>query len=58
MQIELTDNEIVIRLPRISQVSKSGKSLVLATTNGNKKTGVIVDDKELVVGVNAYIPRN
>lgn len=36
--------------------SASGKTLRVASTCGNMKTGVTVDGKELVIGVNAYIP--
>jgi hypothetical protein len=35
--------------------SKSKKSLVLATTHGNQASGVNVDGKALIVGVNAYL---
>lgn len=35
--------------------SASGKSRVIASTNGNKTTSVMVDGKPLVIGLNAYI---
>ena len=35
--------------------SKSGKSLVVASTNGNVTTSTLVDGKPLVIGLNAYI---
>ena len=37
--------------------SKSGKSVVLATTGGNQKTDYVYKDENVVVGLNAYIPR-
>ena len=37
--------------------SKSGKSLTVATTNGNHATTAQVGGKVLVVGVNAYTAR-
>ena len=36
-------------------VSKSGKTLVVATTHGNIQTSVEVDGKPLTIGLNAYI---
>ena len=35
--------------------SASGKTLVVASTRGNQKTGVQIDGKELYLGVNAYV---
>lgn len=38
-------------------VSKSGKTLVVASSRGNVTTAAQVDGKTVVVGVNAYIKR-
>jgi len=35
--------------------SASGKTLVVATTHGNQPSGVNVNGKALIVGVNAYL---
>jgi len=35
--------------------SKSGKTLVVATTHGNQPSGLNVHGKALIVGVNAYL---
>ena len=35
--------------------SASGKTLVVASTRGNQKTGVQIDERDLYVGVNAYV---
>lgn len=35
--------------------SASGKSIVVASTRGNKTTELIVDGKPLVIAVNAYV---
>ncbi|EEF62225.1 hypothetical protein [Pedosphaera parvula] len=35
--------------------SASGKTLVVATTSGNKPTEVQVNGKSVIVGLNAYI---
>jgi hypothetical protein len=55
----LEGDELVIRLPMNEKPerSTSGKTLVVASTRGNKETDVIVDGKKVVVGVNAYIPK-
>jgi len=34
--------------------SKSGKSLIYASTNGNTNTGLRVNGSDLIVGLNAY----
>jgi len=35
--------------------SKSGKSLVIASSNGNVATTAIVDGKPVIIGLNCYI---
>lgn len=54
--IDKTANELVIRLPmNVPQPSKSGKTLVVASTHGNKVTDCLVDGKPITIGANAYI---
>ena len=58
--IEKTDNGdiLVIRAPLSEPtVSKSGKTLVVASSRGNKETDAQVNGKNIVVGLNAYIYR-
>ena len=38
--------------------SSSGKTLVVATTNGNVATDVEVNGKTLYIGLNAYIRKD
>lgn len=47
---------LILTLPIIKggRPSKSGKTTVFATTNGNQPTTVTIDGKPLIVGVNAY----
>ena len=45
---------IVIDL-QTPQTSKSGKTLVVASTHGNIMTGEKINGKEVTIGVNAYI---
>ena len=35
--------------------SASGKTLVVASSRGNQKTGVQIDGKDLYLGINAYV---
>ena len=47
---------LVIRIPIGKPTpSASGKTLVVASTRGNQKTGVQIDGKEVYLGVNAYV---
>ena len=56
MKVALKDNVLVIEMPCGQPTpSKSGKSLIVASTRGNIKTSVQVDGKPLTVSVNAYV---
>jgi hypothetical protein len=48
---------LVIRVPLNSHptLSASGKTLVVATSHGNKQTEIEIQGKPVFVGVNAYI---
>lgn len=35
--------------------SKSGKSILVASSGGNKPTAAVIDGKNVVIGLNAYI---
>jgi hypothetical protein len=49
-------NMLVIRIPIAkATTSASGKTLVVASTRGNQKTGIQIDGKDLYLGVNAYV---
>jgi len=49
---------LFIRLPlQPPTPSASGKTLVVATTRGNRPTSAVIDGKPVTVGVNAYITR-
>jgi hypothetical protein len=51
------DGFLVIRVPMNPTPvrSASGKTLVVASTHGNKQTEVEVDGKPVIVGLNAYV---
>lgn len=59
MKVEVKGNDLVITLPfnKTGNDSKSGKTKVHATTNGNQASTVEVNGKQLIVGVNAYTPK-
>jgi hypothetical protein len=53
----IEDGFLVIRVPMNPTPvrSASGKTLVVASTHGNKQTEVEVDGKPVIVGLNAYV---
>lgn len=55
---KIENGNLVITLPlQTPTASASGKTLVVASTRGNVKTDVVIDGKQVTIGVNAYIPR-
>ena len=57
MKTEIINNKIIITLDiQTPEISKSGKTLTVATTQGFKKTELKIDGKNVSVSVNAYIP--
>lgn len=46
---------LTISVPMIKRPSGSGKTTVVASTNGNHATAAMVDGKPVIVGLNAYI---
>lgn len=59
MKVEIKDDQLIITIPVLDppQPSASGKTLVIATTRGNIKTELAHQGKQVVIGLNAYIPR-
>jgi hypothetical protein len=59
MTAKIEGNELVLRIPLNPQPTPSatGKTLVVATSHGNKETEAVVNGKNVVVGLNAYIRR-
>ncbi len=56
MQARIEGNKLIIEIEmQPPTVSASGKTLVVASTRGNKTTEAKVDGKPIVVGLNAYI---
>jgi hypothetical protein len=46
-----------IQVPINARPSKSGKTTVIASTNGNQTSSLQHDGFNVVIGVNAYIPK-
>lgn len=58
MKVEVIDGNLVITIPMQEPTpSASGKTLVVATTSGNKETEVKVQGRPVIIGLNAYIKR-
>lgn len=56
MQVKIEGTDLVIRMPlQAPTPSSSGKTLIVASTGGNKTTNALVDGKPVVIGLNAYI---
>lgn len=55
----IVGNKLVIEIPLnvVPVSSTSGKTLVVASTHGNKVTDAQVNGKNVVIGLNAYIPK-
>lgn len=45
---------LTVSIPISARTSASGKSLVIASTNGNIQTDVMYDGKPVTIGLNAY----
>uniref|UniRef100_A0A6M3MDJ8 Uncharacterized protein n=1 Tax=viral metagenome TaxID=1070528 RepID=A0A6M3MDJ8_9ZZZZ len=57
MEVKIEAGKLIISLPISERPSKSGKTLVVASSNGNIQTSLIHKDKPVTIGVNAYISR-
>ena len=56
MKAEVKGDNLVITIPlnKSGTVSKSGKTMVHASTHGNVATAVLVNGQPLTIGLNAY----
>lgn len=55
MKKEGTLDVLCVTLPISKRPSASGKTTVVASTNGNKPSAVNIDGKPVIIGLNAYI---
>ncbi|MBL8798546.1 MAG: hypothetical protein JNM56_31915 [Planctomycetia bacterium] len=58
MTARIEGNKLIVEidLNQRPEISKTGKTLVVASSHGNKPTTAKVNGKTIVVGLNAYIP--
>jgi len=58
MKVTIEGKELVIRIPIGKPVeSKSGKTMVVASSRGCIRTDTMVDGQPLTVSVNAFVPK-
>ncbi len=58
MKVEHKDGNLIVTIPMGTPTpSASGKSLIIASTRGNKPTALLIDGKPLIVSLNAYISK-
>ena len=58
MEARIENGKLIIEIPiHEPRPSASGKTLVVASSNGNKPTGAMIKGKPIVVGLNAYIQK-
>jgi ABC-type uncharacterized transport system YnjBCD ATPase subunit len=56
IKARIENGKLIIEMPLgTPRPSGSGKTTIIASTQGNIATDVIVDGKPLTIGVNAYI---
>ena len=56
MNAEIKNGNLIVTIPMQTPTrSASGKTLVVASTRGNKTTEALVDGKPVTIGLNAYI---
>lgn len=58
MKTEIKNNQLIITIDlQTPTLSASGKTLVVASSKGNKVMDVTVQGKPVTIGLNAYISR-
>lgn len=58
MNAVIKDGNLIITIPiQTPRPSASGKTLVVASSNGNQVTTAHVDGKPVIIGVNAYVKK-
>jgi len=57
MTAQIKDGKLIVEIPISPRTSKSGKSLVVASTGGNIPTTADYEGKPVIVGLNAYVKK-
>ena len=57
MEIKIEGDKLHLTIPINKPLvpSKSGKSILVASSGGNKPTAAIIDGKNVTIGLNCYI---
>lgn len=57
MTATIEGNFLVVKVPlnKEPSASKSGKTLVIASSHGNQPTAAVVNGKPVIIGFNAYV---
>ena len=55
MKTTIDGTKLIVEIEIEPRQSKSGKSLIVASTNGNLATDVEYEGKRVIVGLNAYV---
>ena len=56
MNAKIENGNLVVTIPMQKPApSKTGKTLVVASSLGNQRTAAMVDGKPVIIGLNAYI---
>jgi hypothetical protein len=55
MSAKIEGKKLIITMDlEIPVPSKTGKTIIIATSHGNQKTDILIDGQPLTIGVNAY----
>ncbi|MDP2885331.1 MAG: hypothetical protein Q8P51_09960 [Ignavibacteria bacterium] len=58
MDVKIENGKLIISIELQEPTpSASGKTLVVATTHGNMVTSCVINGKNVVIGLNAYIKK-
>jgi hypothetical protein len=58
MEVKIENGKLIITIEMQEPTpSASGKTLVVATTHGNVPTKCMIEGKNIVIGLNAYIKK-
>jgi len=55
IKAKIVEDELTITMPVEARKSATGKTLVIASTRGNIRTGLEYKNSEVFLGVNAYV---
>jgi hypothetical protein len=58
MNVTLKNNKLIIEIDAdttAAKLSATGKTRLIASSNGNQKTDILVKGQTVVIGLNAYI---